>query len=75
MNICLYMNILIIYSQYDISKYLLTQIVAVIYLTMMHHPEYFCAKDCLASREITSLKFHADRCNISIIANWKVTRL
>lgn len=48
------MNILITYSKYDISKYLLRQIVSVIYLTMMHRTfetEYFSAKDCLASRD------------------------
>lgn len=36
--------------------------------------EYFHADDHLASRVI-SLKFRADRLNVSIIANWKVTRL
>jgi len=36
--------------------------------------EYFHANDRLASRA-TSLKFHADHSNVSIIANWKVTCL
>jgi len=33
--------------------------------------EYFHANDRLASRA-TSLKFHADHSNVSIIANWEV---
>jgi len=36
--------------------------------------EYFHANDRLASRA-TSLKFHADHSNVSIIANWKMTCL
>jgi len=42
----------------------------------IHHleTEYFHENDRLASRA-TSLKFHADHSNVSIIANWKVTCL
>lgn len=65
------------YSKYDISKHLLRQIVSVIYLTMMQHleTEYFCAKDCLASRDEIKIPLKIPRRslrNVSIIANWKV---
>jgi hypothetical protein len=63
-------------SQYLASQIMSDDISEGNYTIHRLEAEYFHANDRLAFRdEVTSLKFRADRSDVSIIANWEVTRL